>query len=615
MPDMLQAALEYAEHGYAVIPVRRSNKVPYIEEWQKIYPNPDLVRRWWSQWPDANIGIVCGQNSGGLVAIDIDIKKGHHGDASLNYFQALHGEFPSTVTARTGTGGYHYYYRIHGYRQKREAILDGIDSRADRSFAIVPPSINADGNPYYWEHDISLVDEEELAEANDSVIALLNHYDKKDPGSSEPYKVSEKIREGERTSALVSLLGKLVDIGLDPEEVRPMVQLVNEKRCTIPLTDEELENDVFPAFTRGWTSRHPFTEDLSDVRVMPPIVNMEDISKNPPQLAPVLIEGVLRQGHKMIISAPSKAGKSFALVELALAIAGGYVWMGSKCTQGRVLYINMEIDDPSFYYRVKVVKDEMEKLVENHIENIDVWGLRGFSMPLSQLAPMVIEQAKQNYSAIIIDPLYKVMDGDENSNSDVSKMVAQFDRIARETGAAVIYAHHFAKGIGGDRSAIDRGAGAGTFARDPDAILTMVQLDIADPADPRRSAWRMEYVLREFPVKEPVSFWWTYPVHEENDELDGVEVETSATRAEKSRDKARKEKRKQQIDDTHAAVREIIGTDGTFTANDFLEAYSQYEEVSLPTAVKRLRQAGYVDDKVQGQPSRWRHLKSRNFKV
>ena len=603
MPDMLQAALEYAEHGYAVIPVRRSNKVPYIEEWQKIYPNPDLVRRWWSQWPDANIGIVCGQNSGGLVAIDIDIKKGHHGDASLNYFQALHGEFPSTVTARTGTGGYHYYYRIHGYRQKREAILDGIDSRADRSFAIVPPSINADGNPYYWEHDISLVDEEELAEANDSVIALLNHYDKKDPGSSEPYKVSEKIREGERTSALVSLLGKLVDIGLDPEEVRPMVQLVNEKRCTIPLTDEELENDVFPAFTRGWTSRHPFTEDLSDVRVMPPIVNMEDISKNPPQLAPVLIEGVLRQGHKMIISAPSKAGKSFALVELALAIAGGYVWMGSKCTKGRVLYINMEIDDPSFYYRVKVVKDEMEKLVENHIENIDVWGLRGFSMPLSQLAPMVI------------DPLYKVMDGDENSNSDVSKMVAQFDRIARETGAAVIYAHHFAKGIGGDRSAIDRGAGAGTFARDPDAILTMVQLDIADPADPRRSAWRMEYVLREFPVKEPVSFWWTYPVHEENDALDGVEVETSATRAEKSRDKARKEKRKQQIDDTHAAVREIIGTDGTFTANDFLEAYSQYEEVSLPTAVKRLRQAGYVDEKVQGQPSRWRHLKSRNFKV
>lgn len=604
MPDMLQAALEYAEHGYAVIPVQRANKHPYIDEWQKIYPNPDQVREWWKQWPDANIGIVCGQHSGGLVVVDVDVKNGHHGDASLQYFQTLHGDFPNTVTARSGTGGWHYYYHIPGYRSARANIMDGIDSRADRSFVIVPPSINADGNPYYWEHGVSLLDEDEVSEANESVIALLNYNEKKESG--EPYKVSEKIREGERTSAMVSLLGKLVDIGLDPEEVRPMVQLVNEKRCDVPLTDEELDNEVFTAFTRGWTSKHPFTEDLADVRVMPKIVNMLDISKNLPPLAPVLIEGVLRQGHKMIISAPSKAGKSFALVELALAIAGGYVWMGSKCTMGRVLYINMEIDDPSFYYRVKVVKDEMEKLVVNHMENIDVWGLRGFSMPLSQLAPMVIEQAKQNYSAIIIDPLYKVMDGDENSNSDVSKMVSQFDRIARETGAAVIYAHHFAKGVGGDRDAIDRGAGAGTFARDPDAILTMVQLDKQDPGDPKRTAWRMEYVLREFPAKDPISFWWTYPVHEENEALDEAQVETSATKAEKTRRKINEVKRMEQIVNTHKAA-EAVSNDGRFTMTAFLREYAKYEDITRMTAQKRLEQAGYKDDKPEGPglPSYW----------
>ena len=37
-----------------------------------------------------------------------------------------------------------------------------------------------------------------------------------------------------------------------------------------------------------------------------------------PELAPPLIENVLRQGHKMLIAGPSKAGKSYALIELPL---------------------------------------------------------------------------------------------------------------------------------------------------------------------------------------------------------------------------------------------------------------------------------------------------------
>ena len=227
-------------------------------------------------------------------------------------------------------------------------------------------------------------------------------------------------------------------------------------------------------------------------------------------------------------------------------------------------------------------------------------------MPLSQLAPMVIEQAKQNYSAIIIDPLYKVMDGDENSNSDVSKMVSQFDRIARETGAAVIYAHHFAKGVGGDRDAIDRGAGAGTFARDPDAILTMVQLDKQDPGDPKRTAWRMEYVLREFPAKDPISFWWTYPVHEENEALDEAQVETSATKAAKTTQKIKEVKRMEQIVNTHKAA-EAVSNGGRFTMSAFLREYAQYEDITRMTAQKRLEQAGYKDDKPEGPglPSYW----------
>ena len=45
--------------------------------------------------------------------------------------------------------------------------------------------------------------------------------------------------------------------------------------------------------------------------------------ENMPELSPALIEGVLRQGHKMLLAGPSKAGQSFALIELCISIAEG----------------------------------------------------------------------------------------------------------------------------------------------------------------------------------------------------------------------------------------------------------------------------------------------------
>lgn len=329
------------------------------------------------------------------------------------------------------------------------------------------------------------------------------------------------------------------------------------------------------------------------VPVLPEPVSLGDIWDDPPALAPELIQGVLRQGHKMIISAPSKAGKSFALMELAFAIAEGFNWFGSRCMQGKVLYINMEIDDPSCYQRFRSIYDALGMDIGNHVGNIEVWGLRGWSMPITKLAPMIIEKAGHDYMAIIIDPLYKVMDGDENSNSDVGQMVGQFDKIARETGASIIYAHHFAKGTGGDRSAIDRAAGAGAFARDPDAILTMTELAVQSDPGSDRTAWRMEYILREFPRKKPVSFWWEYPLHKIDPDLDEEVVETSATRAEKAKKMVRDKELKVKNDRVKEVIERIQKEDGTFTLAEFRAAYSVYEELKRSTAQDRLHNAGY----------------------
>ena len=94
----------------------------------------------------------------------------------------------------------------------------------------------------------------------------------------------------------------------------------------------------------------------------------------------------------------------------------------------------------------------------------------------------------------------------------------QFDKICTETGCSTIYCHHHSKGAQGMKKAMDRASGSGVFARDPDAQLDMIQLELTAELknyvrDGNATAWRLESSLREFPNIQPVNFWFEYPIH------------------------------------------------------------------------------------------------------
>ncbi len=201
---------------------------------------------------------------------------------------------------------------------------------------------------------------------------------------------------------------------------------------------------------------------------------------NLPELSPSLIDGLLRQGHKMLLAGPSKAGKSFALIELCAAIAEGREWLGWKCAQGKVLYVNLELDRASCLHRFKDVYEALGWAPDT-LQNIDIWNLRGKAVPMDKLAPKLIRRAqKRNYIAIIIDPIYKVITGDENSADQMAHFTNQFDKVCTELGSAVIYCHHHSKGSQGNKRSMDRASGSGVFARDPDALLDLIELDLSD---------------------------------------------------------------------------------------------------------------------------------------
>ena len=325
----------------------------------------------------------------------------------------------------------------------------------------------------------------------------------------------------------------------------------------------------------SWNEWKDWIESINDN--LPDMEELADEWDNMPELAPALIDGLLREGHKMLISGPSKAGKSFALIELCVAIAEGKKWLNWECSKGKVLYINLELDRASCLHRFKDVYKYMNIRADS-LRNIDIWNLRGCAVPMDKLAPKLIRRAqKRGYKAIVLDPIYKVITGDENSADQMARFCNQFDLICRELECAVIYCHHHSKGSQGQKKAIDRASGSGVFARDPDAVIDLIELETTEELmlqqenkglcnvcrsfldanykwqddlseddllsskkliaysqnvlddtqmqtlsqrlnDERQkvhamTAWRIEGTLREYPRFDPINLWFRYPVH------------------------------------------------------------------------------------------------------
>lgn len=263
---------------------------------------------------------------------------------------------------------------------------------------------------------------------------------------------------------------------------------------------------------------------------LPSFENMGALIANPPPLAPELIQGVLRQGHKLLLSGPSKAGKSFALIQLCVAIGSGGQWLGMACKRGRVLYVNMELDRASCVERFARVTSHLSMSAGG----VDVWNLRGHGCSLADLVPKLVRRMQgTTYAAVVVDPIYKLLTGDENSNADMALFCNHLDRIAMLTGASVVVASHFSKGQQGGKASIDRTAGAGVFGRDPDAILTLSELDGAGDDE---FPFLVEFTLREFKRPAPVAVEFRYPVHvlAGGGQLDGRKVIGAAGRKPKA---------------------------------------------------------------------------------
>ena len=341
---------------------------------------------------------------------------------------------------------------------------------------------------------------------------------------------------------------------------------------------------------KSWVDWMDYVEGATDE--LPGMALLSDFADNPPKQPEELITGVLRRGHKMLISGSSKAGKSFLLMELCIALAEGISWLGFRCKQGKVLYVNLEIDPASCIHRFLKIYKAMG-LKPKHMDDITIWNLRGHAVPLDQLVPKLIRRVRDmDLDAIIIDPIYKVITGDENSASDMAAFCNQFDRICTETACSVIYCHHHSKGAQGGKRAMDRASGSGVFARDPDAQLDMIELELTDEvqnwvAKRGATAWRLEGSLREFENFTPVNFWFEYPLHrlDTNEDLKPLPTQGSA---DAGRLKSKYHKSTEFAEEEFRTAFQAVNFDGSGSTVADMAAYMGLAERTIRDRIKKM---------------------------
>jgi hypothetical protein len=148
----LDAALNYLQLGFSVIPTRPGDKRPVVAwgDYQRRRPTRAELISWWRRWPTSGVALVCGHVSG-FVVVDFDPRNGEG-------LPALAGRLPITPTAETGGGGQHFYFRLVPDERipKIAGLLRGVDLQSSSSYVVAPPSLHASGHHYRWRPGLAL---------------------------------------------------------------------------------------------------------------------------------------------------------------------------------------------------------------------------------------------------------------------------------------------------------------------------------------------------------------------------------------------------------------------------------------------------------------------------
>lgn len=251
-------------------------------------------------------------------------------------------------------------------------------------------------------------------------------------------------------------------------------------------------------------NREP-AKDKPKLKLSP--ISFGDFRADYPELRPIVIDGVCREGETVNIIAASKVGKSWLSMDLAMAVATGKPWLGFLTEPGKVLLIDNELHPETLSSRLGSVSWARRYDTAKLNANLHVQSMRGDNVSLIALAAALDEIEPGDFKMIILDAFYRFLpEGtSENDNGQMMALYNLLDQAARRLGCVFIIIHHASKGEQAHKAVTDVGSGAGSMARATDSHLV-----IRPHAEEGYAV--LEAAVRSFPPMDPVSIRYEHPL-------------------------------------------------------------------------------------------------------
>ena len=526
----LEQAQKYLAQGWSIIPIKQGTKLPAVTSWidyQKRLPTREEVQNWWTEIPNANIAVVCGEISN-IIVVDIDKKNGGT-TKSVN--------LSPTLVSNTGGGGHHYIYKWRkGLVGAKVGIVQGIDIRSDASYIVLPPSLHSYGNLSEWANE-----GEEIPEAPEWLNSNEQIYMKTDWDKI----LNDKTSTGLRNMTSAQVAGKLIS------ETKPELwntigvgyfRTWNKQNNVPPLPEKELIV-TWNSIMKTHLKKNPLT--LTDDNDEIVFLKSSDIKSKPIDW---LWNNKIAKGKVTMIAGDPGLGKSQITIFLAGVVSNGGIFpCGSKCKQGSVLFFSAE-DDPedTINPRLMAVGANLEKIRIFSIVNRK--GKEKF-FDLSKdmdLLEKALSKDKE-ISFIIVDPITAFLgDTDSHVNAEVRALLSQLSKLASKYSIAILVVTHLNKSTGGN--AMSKITGSLAFVAAARAAFMVIK----DENDEERRlfltvknniandkggfAFRVEGVEMEGEIKtsrviwekEPISMSVTEALRSQKENGDGVDKQTVA---------------------------------------------------------------------------------------
>lgn len=474
---LVDSAMDLANIGLSVFPLRARGKKPIVESWTKFQNERapiDVLIKWWREFPDANIAVACGPVSGVLV-LDVD---GDIGREALEALTAKHEPLPPTWRSLTGKGE-HYWFRYPKGRKignSAHKLGAGLDTRGQGGYVVAPGSVHENGNEYRWAVPpagteiaelpgwlLDIVDPPRTTAPParlviDNAAAHTDAY--LDKAINGELGALMRAAEGQRNDQLnrsAFSLGQLVGGGALTEGY--VSQLLLKIALQIGLTEKESVATIASGIEKGKQqprgipplrfessrrSSSPIAAAIASTTEVPQdgglrLVSAADILLDTD--SPYLIKGLVHRGDASVLYGQSGCGKTFLALYVAHAIATGRGIFGKRVRPAPVALFALE-GSAGLAKRLVAIQRALGPAPDLFVYRKP---LTLFQNP-GILGEVVAGVEDCCASLVIFDTLSRTMAGaNENAPEDMTYMVGVFDLIRDRTGAHVMLVHHSGK--------------------------------------------------------------------------------------------------------------------------------------------------------------------------